>query len=46
MTCGTSPEQEGYHQGTGNYHEFLKECGVTENMFEVSMYLDGGLELW
>ena len=46
MTCGTSPEQEGYHQGIGHYHEFLKECGVTENMFEVSMYLDGGLELW
>ena len=27
MTCGTSPEQEGYHQGIGNYHEFLKDVG-------------------
>ena len=27
VTCGTSPEQEGYHQGIGNYHEFLKDVG-------------------
>ena len=27
VTCGTSPEQEGYHQGIGNYNEFLKDVG-------------------